>query len=174
MTNKPMLSVERELLERFVSDVEVHNYGFDGLDEMRALLDKKSCGACGGCANGCKLDRESPQIEPAAKHHGDPVEEKSAALQDMTDLFVEAHDESVAVGKANFVLAALEKIYDSGYRKQPMPVAAPITDEQILEAMRPAMMSADGGYVFDTAKDDVIEAGRALLAEVARLNGVKP
>lgn len=40
MTNKPMLSVERELLERFVSDVEAHNYGFDGLDEMRALLDK--------------------------------------------------------------------------------------------------------------------------------------
>lgn len=107
--------------------------------------------------------------KPAVQHKGDPVEEKSAALQDMTDLFVEAHDESVAVGKANFVLAALEKIYDSGYRKPPMPVAAPITDEQILEAMRPAMMSADGGYVFETAKDDVIEAGRALLDAAARV-----
>lgn len=32
--------VSRELLERFVSDVEAHNYGFDGLDELRALLDK--------------------------------------------------------------------------------------------------------------------------------------
>ena len=40
MTNKPMLSVERDLLERFVSDVEAHNYGFDGLEELRALLDK--------------------------------------------------------------------------------------------------------------------------------------
>ena len=58
--------------------------------------------------------------------------------------------------------------------EQPAPVAALITDEQILEAMRPAMMSADGGYVFDTAKQDVIEAGRALLSEVARLDGVKP
>lgn len=52
--------------------------------------------------------------------------------------------------------------------------ALELSDEQILEAMRPAMMSADGGYVFDTAKQDVIDAGRALLAEVARLNGVKP
>lgn len=59
-------------------------------------------------------------------------------------------------------------------KEQPAPVAAPITDEQILEAMRPAIYAADGGYVFDTAKDDVIASGRALLAEVARLNGVKP
>ena len=53
------------------------------------------------------------------------------------------------------------------------PVAVAITDEQILEAMRPAITYADGGYVFDTAKQDVLAAGRALL-EVARLNGVKP
>lgn len=39
------------------------------------------------------------------------------------------------------------------------------SDEQILEAMRPAICQADGGYVFDTAKDDVIAAGRALLAK---------
>ena len=31
--------VSRELLERFVSDVEAHCYGFDGLEELRALLD---------------------------------------------------------------------------------------------------------------------------------------
>lgn len=54
------------------------------------------------------------------------------------------------------------------------PAVFAITDYQILEAMRPAIMSADGGYVFETASQDVIDAGRALLAEVARLNGVKP
>ena len=53
------------------------------------------------------------------------------------------------------------------------PVAVVMTDEQILEAMRQSLTDADGGYVFDTAKDDVIAAGRALL-EVAKLNGVKP
>ncbi len=66
MTNKPMLSVERELL------VDIYNHHAtttDHCDKLRALLNKQSCGACGGCANGCKLDRESPLIEPAAQHH---------------------------------------------------------------------------------------------------------
>lgn len=31
--------VPRDLLERFVSSVEAHCYGFEGLDEVRALLD---------------------------------------------------------------------------------------------------------------------------------------
>lgn len=56
----------------------------------------------------------------------------------------------------------------------PAPVALVMTDEQILEAMRKDMASADGGYVVDTAPQDVIAAGRALLAEVTRLNEVNP
>ena len=79
MTFKLMLSVERELIQRIadhckfwidhpyleaIADVEV---------ELRALLDKQYCGACDGCANGCKLDRESPQVEPAAPHQSEPV-----------------------------------------------------------------------------------------------------
>lgn len=57
------------------------------------------------------------------------------------------------------------------------PVAVVLTDEQILEVMRPAIYRADGGYVFDTAKEDVIEAGRALIAcldATAALNTPKP
>ena len=49
-----------------------------------------------------------------------------------------------------------------------VPVA--LTDEQILTAMRPAIYRADGGYIFDTAKEDVIAAGRALLDKVKELN----
>ncbi|MNQ94002.1 hypothetical protein D3C85_1094950 [compost metagenome] len=45
-----------------------------------------------------------------------------------------------------------------------------LTDDQILEAMREHIYHADGGYVFDTAKDDVIAAGRALLDKVKELN----
>jgi hypothetical protein len=33
------VEVPRELLERYVSDVEAHNYGFDGGDEIRDILD---------------------------------------------------------------------------------------------------------------------------------------
>lgn len=36
--NEKMVMVPRELLERYVSSVESHNYGFDGDDEIRALL----------------------------------------------------------------------------------------------------------------------------------------
>lgn len=53
---------------------------------------------------------------------------------------------------------------------QPAPVSVVLTDDEILEAMRPAMIDADGGYVFDTAKGDVIAAGRALLDKVKELN----
>lgn len=92
MTNKLMLSVERDRIEDSARIVK--NAGYHGLaEELRALLDKQpharqegygqamgkvvavledqSCGACDGCANGCKLDRESPQVEPAAPHQGE-------------------------------------------------------------------------------------------------------
>lgn len=60
------------------------------------------------------------------------------------------------------------------YTAPPAPVAVVLSDEQILEAMRPDIVNADGGYVFDTAKDDVVKAGRAILAcldATAALNG---
>ena len=76
MTNKPMLSVERELLVRLCN---LNAVGWEDIEpemkELRALLDKQSCGACGGCDNGCKLDRESPAIELAAQHQVAPVAE---------------------------------------------------------------------------------------------------
>ena len=78
MTNKPKLSVERELLERVADNryrdkERISIARHEALWELRGLLDKQSCGACNGCANGCTLDRESPQVEPAAPHKGEPV-----------------------------------------------------------------------------------------------------
>lgn len=43
------------------------------------------------------------------------------------------------------------------------PSMASLTDEEILEAMRENIYAADGGYVFDTAKSEVVSAGRSLL-----------
>ena len=81
MTNKPMLSVERELLQSALNAVEYLALRGDDIGlsnepvakELRDLLDKQSCGACRGCDNGCKLDRESPQVEPASPHQGEPL-----------------------------------------------------------------------------------------------------
>lgn len=39
-----------------------------------------------------------------------------------------------------------------------------LTDDEVLEAMRPHIYAADGGYVYDTAKVELLAAGRALLA----------
>ncbi len=79
MTNKPMLSVERELLLALAEpaspkervSIKRHELMF----RLRGLLNEQSCGACGGCTNGCKLDKESPPIEPAAQHQTAPVAE---------------------------------------------------------------------------------------------------
>ena len=116
MTNKPKLSVERELLER-VSDNRYRDKErisiarHEALWELRALLDKQSCGACNGCANGCKLDRESPQVEPAAPRQDEPV-----AIVDETDdgLFIE-----FVYGENGNPLKRGDKLYTD----QPAPVA---------------------------------------------------
>lgn len=42
-----------------------------------------------------------------------------------------------------------------------------LTDDDIIEAMSEHLNAADGGYVVDTAREDVLKAGRALLALAA-------
>lgn len=233
MTNKPMLSVDRELLERITRpqlkrrDETVRRRA---ITELRALLDKEVDG-----------DSHAP------KHQGEPVAEverefdNSPAhvhlyqdLPDGTKLYAEQpapvadhtqceeckgwgyhenhyegggteYGECGGSGKApveqlsadtvvcrryqleqhpgqNFYHYDLEPVYGSVpvtvseliTMVESAPAAVVMTDKQILEAMRQSLTDADGGYVFDTAKDDVIDAARALLAEAARLNGVKP
>lgn len=116
MTNKPKLSVERELLERVADNryrdkERIYIARHEALWELRALLDKQSCGACNGCANGCKLDRESPQVEPAAPRQDEPV-----AIVDETDdgLFIE-----FVYGENGNPLKRGDKLYTD----QPAPVA---------------------------------------------------
>ena len=79
MTNKPMLSVERELLLALAEPASpkerVSIKRHERMFRLRGLLNKQSCGACGSCTNGCKLDRESPAIELADQHQVAPVAE---------------------------------------------------------------------------------------------------
>lgn len=75
--------VSRELLERFVSDVEAHNYGFEGLDEVRALLDEPSECRCKRYGKGnphwpCPVH----PVKPAAQPQGEPVAEIASKYGD--------------------------------------------------------------------------------------------
>lgn len=88
MTNKPILSVERELLERLTENWN----GTDACIELRALLDKPNSWPCWSCKQPVSMreradaDGECPHCaaeldiedwpfpsKPAAQHQGDPV-----------------------------------------------------------------------------------------------------
>lgn len=103
----------------------------------------------------------------ADKGHGEPVAYRWR---------VKGHGEwTTSICKVEFDARANDDrfVAQALYAEQPAPVAVALTDDQILEAMRSEIYKADGGYVFDTAKEYVIAAGRALIDEVARLNGLK-
>ena len=112
MTNKPMLSVERDSIalealkvaRQFIAngielgyirmpEPETPDSAHGTLPmidraivELRALLDEQTCGACNGCASGCKLNRESPQVEPAAPRQGEPVMPGSEEFSHMSTI----------------------------------------------------------------------------------------
>lgn len=67
-TNQTIDGVPRELLERFVSDVEAHCYGFDGLEELRALLDSTALQSSVPA-----IDTSALGSKPAAQPQGEPV-----------------------------------------------------------------------------------------------------
>lgn len=98
MTNKPMLSVERELIQWLVDSEDLLDFG-GRESELRALLDKPvlkswpcwSCkthitlaeraeadGECSHCE--AELDLDDWPIEPAAQHQGEPVTIQAVAV----------------------------------------------------------------------------------------------
>lgn len=72
MTNKPMLSVEREMLERWTTG----RVSLSHLAEMRALLDAQHIVCSNGilCQNSkCAECGGNGSYKPAAQHQGEPV-----------------------------------------------------------------------------------------------------
>jgi len=63
------IEISRELLQRYVSSVEAHNYGFDGDDEVRAVLDAQAVERQEPVAwiTKCKLSGLIEQAEPNEK-----------------------------------------------------------------------------------------------------------
>lgn len=167
MTNKRMLSVERELLQTIVSVHPSDRSYRIAKEELHALLDKQSCGACGGCDNGCKLDRESPPIELVAQHRGEPVAWRNVTTGHVTTsavVVMDWDDEKEQV--------------QSLYAELPAPVAVVMPEREGFDIDDWAGSFCQEALSFGINQDVFARCVRAAisrtLAEVARLNGVKP
>lgn len=181
MTNKPMLSVEREVIEGICNDFEAgrHFAVCEGAAKLRALLDKSQVEPAAQPQGEVNWNSHTPKqqwgvVAYLHRNTRNPIYGLRALWMPITVKCASDHMQNKALAEDG-----KEDEYHLGhetqplYAEQPAPVVVVLTDEQILEAMRASMMDADGGYVFDTAKPDVIAAGRALL-EAAKLNGLKP
>ena len=185
MTNKLMLSVERELLLALTEPASpkerVSIKRHERMFRLRGLLNKQSCGACDGCANGCKLDRESPSIEPAAQQQG---ETHGALIDEGSTPTPQTQGEPVAWYKphwnglsAEFCLgrqlvdAVFPEMWRKLYAEQPALVAVVIP---ALEFSFEHWWETSGQYCRtdggDYEKTFAYRAYEAALTEVTRLN----
>lgn len=187
-----MLSVERELLERILDSI-----GFGEREELRAILDNQVLESQYDGMTQAQAQAVSDGVDEIL--HGKPPTGWLPCSPNILESGVDCDtsprwSSKEWDGHSHWHPAPIsdhtqfEECKDWGYHENhhegggtecgecdgsgKATVAVVMTGEQILEAMRQSLTDADGGYVFDTAKDDVIAAGRALL-EVARLNGVK-
>lgn len=198
MTNKPMLSVERELLERVVDNRyrEKENISIarhEALWELRALLDKpvepsKFVGAAQywseneqalrdvcrfGGLKGLVYQVVRDRDRTAAQHHGEPVELQHMAVAEdgklrwMTGRKMQ-NCELYAIPDGSAIRSKL-------YAEHPAPVSVELPE---LESALEAWWESDGQYCRagggSYEKTFAYRAYEAALAEVARLNGVKP
>lgn len=170
MTNKPMLSVERDLLERIAKPLKVmadKPYRTKAILELRALLDKPAypnrlCHAdytthpyiC-GCLKGDEeaQRRFDEHHSKGAQHHGEPVA-----------IVTETHWDSLKGSSVTLhvVDASCLALGDKLYLRPPAPVAVVMPERQKVE---------DGEQYL---QEDFVSGWNACLDAADRLNGVKP
>lgn len=187
MTHKPMLSVERDLIERAVQAIINTSQMQPALNELRALLDKPAPAPCQtlGCfdnaAEGwrnCEAHKFYMLREPAAQHQGEPVAYMVQTGTHVEVLF-EGNDWLYKYRKAGMRVTPL-------YAEQPAPVGVVMPDnllshrESWLQAMErlvaleaeatpPTHDSDEPGYW-----ERELKSMRDMYADFDRLNGVKP
>lgn len=163
MTNKPMLGVERELLESFAAYVaDSPNAVMRArATKLRALLDKPVnflTPDCPDCA--CVQDGQCLCIpsKPAAQHQGDPVA--------ICRLWNEGGS-----GERTSVEFIGEPCADGTllYAEQPAPVAVVLPERELYMKYLVGVIPHNASEV-NAYKD----GWNTCLEEVARLNGVKP
>lgn len=163
MTNKPMLSVDRELLERAASAIEKHHGSLQWViaSDLRAIIDKPVnflTPDCPDCA--CVQDGQCLCIpsKPAAQHQGDPVA--------ICRLWNEGGS-----GERTSVEFIGEPCADGTllYAEQPAPVAVVLPERELYMKYLVGVIPHNASEV-NAYKD----GWNTCLEEVARLNGVKP
>lgn len=161
MTNKPMLSVERDLIERAVQAIINTSQMQPALNELHALLDKPDECRCK------RYGKDNPHwpcpvhADPAAQHQGEPVA--------ICRLWNEGGSgERTSVEFINGPCADGTLLY----AEQPAPVAVVMPDLNKIVLRRALEIPA--GYTLDGSMKYELQIWQAALAEVARLNGVKP
>lgn len=170
MTNKPMLSVERGLLESCWAALMQKGQVVKAL-ELRALLDKPvdppyprveivkahkhtcSCvvGDSGVCDCGAIVNGVAVKVEPAAQHQGEPV-------------FMKPQYSSLPGLK---IVCEEGEIGAEAFYRAPVDQSAPVA--VVMPERRDLSLIKGPGYW-----EGQYDGWNACLAEVARLNGVKP
>ena len=204
MTNKPMLSVERELLERAASAIEKHHGSLQWViaSELRALLDKQAECRCK------RYGKDNPHwpcpvhAEPAAQHQGVPpliatlhengeliTAQATIAQQAKLIELLKGQGEPVAIcrlwneggsGELTSVEFIGEPCADGTllYADQPAPVAVVLPERESFDiddwAGSFCQEALQGGISQHVFERCIRTTIQRALTEVARLNGVKP
>ena len=172
MTNKPMLSVERELLERAASAIEKHHGSLQWViaSDLRAIIDKPVnflTPDCPDCA--CVQDGQCLCIpsKPAAQHQPEPVSYTTAGMLEIAKrlpLTGRIGAKATKDERWNIPLFL-------GPTEQPAPVAVVIPE---FESAFEAWWESEGQYCRagcgSYEKTFAYRAYEAALAEVTRLN----
>lgn len=164
MTNKPMLSVERELLERAASAIEKHHGSLQWViaSDLRAIIDKPVnflTPDCPDCA--CVQDGQCLCIpsKPAAQHQPEPVVYTTAGMLEIAKrlpLTGRIGAKATKDERWNIPLFL-------GQGEQPALVM-PSVDE-----LAQIIRKVDGSHTLGAGS-----LADAIIEEVSRLNGVKP
>lgn len=169
MTNKPMLSVERELLERAASAIEKHHGSLQWViaSDLRAIIDKPVnflTPDCPDCA--CVQDGQCLCIpsKPAAQHQGEPVAWRYKKSWEKKGWKIcDKHPTDYGIDDECYEIQAL-------YAESPAPVAV-VMPEHTMRSVMDAIQQARG---FPMLTSNQCHALAESLNYVARLNGVKP
>lgn len=172
MTNKPMLSVERELLENIALGLEKKGFGINWAVELRALLDNPVFESevdrlerrCKNAELALKVQTENCEALKAAQHQGEPVA-WSLEVEGYTTVLYENYQKALSEQEHFRGRGRTAEIHPL-HREQPAPVAVVLPEKK----------SVPEPEDYNTNIDEVAfaEGYNDALDDVARLNGVKP
>ncbi|MEX5343054.1 hypothetical protein [Pseudomonas sp. I2] len=194
-TERNTLRAQLAELEALLHEVWPYDLGTPLKRRIKAALSvsaepSKSCGACGGCPNGCRLDEESPstpveldalspdEINQMAFEEGQPAEDGDGYTftQEEFDLFVQrlldrAALERKPAGADDLAAfnAAFQKAMEAGW-DDPIDLARQLWNARGDLGRKPSAL-IDQLQADLTARDERMDRAEQVLRKVAKLRG---